>query len=148
MTAPLPSQRILVLLTADRLPDELLHALARRAGPVSVRILAPLLMGRLGFWFAVDDRSAVPAAQRRLGDAIAQAAELGVDVSGRIGDASAPAMQMLEDEAALWHPDEVVIALQAAEEQVWSEHDLEDTARLYVDAPVHVQHAAAAAAAG
>ena len=29
MTAPLPSQRILVLLTADRLPDELLHALAR-----------------------------------------------------------------------------------------------------------------------
>jgi len=145
MTAPPTPHRILVLLTADRLPDELLHAIARRSGPVSVRVLAPLLMGRLGFWFAVDDRRAVPAAQRRLGIAIAQAAELGVDVSGRIGDPSASAVQLLEDEAALWRPDDVVIALQPEERETWSEHDLEDTARLYVDAPVRVQHAAAAA---
>lgn len=145
MTASLPPHRILVLLTADRLPDELLHALARRTVPVEVRIIAPLLLGRLGFWFAVDDRKAVPAAQRRLGDAIAQAAELGVEVSGRIGDASASAVQMLEDEAALWRPDEVVIALQPEERETWSEHDLEDTAQLYVDVPVHVQHGAAAA---
>lgn len=146
MTAPLPPLRILVLLTADRLPDALLHRLARRTGPVSVRIVAPLLLGRLGFWFAVDDRSAVPAAQRRLGDAIAQAAELGVDVSGRIGDASASAVQLLEDEAALWRPDEVVIALHPDERQAWSERDLEETARLHVDVPVAVQHAPVAAA--
>ncbi len=42
-------------------------------------------------------------------------------------------------------PDDVVIALQPEERETWSEHDLEDTARLYVDAPVRVQHAAAAA---
>ena len=52
---------------------------------------------------------------------------------------------MLEDEAALWRPDEVVIALQPEERETWSEHDLEDTAQLYVDVPVHVQHGAAAA---
>ncbi len=134
------TRRVLVVATADVQGEEVFRELAAHTKPDSdVKVVVPIPAGRLET-FSQDDRKGRPIAEQRLANALAGCLAHGIDATGAIGDLSPT--QTIDDEIAIYHPDELVIVMHSAEESTWSEHHLEQQAHARFELPITVVHAA------
>jgi len=138
--------RILVVANETVASDALRDAVAARAsGGADVLVVAPALVGRLGWLSSADDEARERAAAR-LDHCLESLRRLGVEAHGRVGDCDP--LRAIEDALRTFRADEIVVATHPPGRSHWLEQGLVERAQERVDVPLHhvvVEGAAVAA---
>jgi GABA permease len=140
MTQPLRTSssdlwRILVVANETVASDALRDAVAARAsGGADVLVVAPALVGRLGWLSSADDEARASAATR-LDHCLESLRRLGVDARGRVGDCDP--LRAIEDALRTFSPDEVVLATHPPGRSHWLEQGLVERAKERLAVPLH-----------
>jgi hypothetical protein len=109
---------------------ELLHAIPYGH---EVRVVAPALNSRLRHWLS-DEDAARRAARRRLARCLERLAQVGIEATGRVGDADP--LLAIEDELRTFAADEIVISTHPPERSRWLARNLVDRACERFDLPI------------
>ena len=127
--------RILVVANETVASDALRDAVAARAsGGADVLVIAPALVGRLGWLSSADDEARASAAAR-LEHCLESLRRLGVDARGQVGDCDP--LRAIEDALRTFRADEVVLATHPPGRSNWLEHGLVERAKERLDVPLH-----------
>jgi len=135
-TAPSDRRRILVVANRTLATEELRNELLRYAADGGeLHLVAPILASRRHYIASDIDRE-LDDARERLREALAWAAENGLEVTGRVGDPNA-ALGAIEDELRRSCADEVLIATLPPKQSNWLETGILTRLRDELDVPVH-----------
>lgn len=116
------SRRILVVAN-ERVASEALRDLLdiRVIGVVEVVVVAPALVGRLGYWTG-DDRRSRQAAEQRLEFCLESLRESGVEARGSVGDSDP--LQAIEDALYRFDAQEIIVAAHPEGRANWLARDI------------------------
>jgi hypothetical protein len=104
-------------------------------GPAEVLVVAPTLAAsRIGHWLSSKVGDARAQALERLDTSVTALRAIGLDASGRLGDADP--MQALDDAYRTFHPDEVVISTHPPAYSNWLERRVVQRARERYNVPI------------
>jgi hypothetical protein len=132
---PTVATRVLVVANRTLHGAELRAALHSRAGPrTEFHIVAPVLASRIHY-IASDVDKELDEARERLSTALDWAHDVGLAVTGKVGDPNA-ALGAIEDELRLHGADEVIISTYPRGESNWLETGIVDRLRDELDVPV------------
>jgi GABA permease len=127
--------RVMVVANRTLHGEELRAELHRRAaGGAEVHIVAPILCSRIHY-IASDVDTELAEARGRLATALAWAEAEGLDVTGKVGDASS-AFGVVEDELREYGADEVIISTYPRGRSNWIETGIVERLRDELDIPV------------
>jgi nucleotide-binding universal stress UspA family protein len=98
-----------------------------------VVVVAPALIGRLGYWTG-DDRRSRRDAQERLEICLESLRESGVDARGSVGDADP--LQAIEDALIEFDADAIVVAVRSHGRSNWLAHDIVRRAQRRFSRPI------------
>lgn len=127
--------RILVVANETVASDALRDAVAARAsGGADVLVIAPALVGRLGWLSSADDEARASAAAR-LEHCLESLRRLGVDARGQVGDCDP--LRAIEDALRTFRADEVVLATHPPGRSHWLEQGLVERVQERLDVPFH-----------
>jgi hypothetical protein len=127
--------RVLVVANRTLASDTVRSELARRAKQgAEVRIVVPILASRIHY-VASDIDAELREARERLQDTLGWARAEGVQIAGRVGDASS-ALGAIEDEFRLSGADEVMIFTLPRGKSNWLETGIVERLREDLDIPV------------
>jgi hypothetical protein len=128
-------RRILIVANRTLATQELRAELLRyAAGGGELHLVAPILASRAHYIASDIDRE-LEDARERLREALAWAAENGVELTGRVGDPNA-ALGAIEDELRRSCADEVLIATLPPKQSNWLETGILTRLREELDVPV------------
>jgi len=129
------ASRVMVVANRTLHGEELREELHRRAaGGAEVHIVAPILCSRIHY-IASDVDTELAEARGRLATALAWAEAEGLDVTGKVGDASS-AFGVVEDELREHGADEVIISTYPHGRSNWIETGIVERLRDELDIPV------------
>ena len=129
------ASRVMVVANRTLHGEELREELHRRAaGGAEVHIVAPILCSRIHY-MASDVDTELAEARGRLATALAWAEAEGLDVTGKVGDASS-AFGVVEDELREHGADEVIISTYPHGRSNWIETGIVERLRDELDLPV------------
>ena len=127
--------RILVVANETVASDALRDAVAARAsGGADVLVIAPALVGRLGWLSSADDEARASAAAR-LEHCLVPLRRVGVDARGQGGDCDP--LRASEDARRAFRADEVVLATHPPGRSHWLEQGLVERVQERLDVPFH-----------
>ncbi len=98
-----------------------------------VVVVAPALIGRLGYWTG-DDRRSRRDAEERLELCLESLRESGVEARGRVGDADP--LQAIEDALGEFDADAIVVATHSDRRSNWLSHDIVRRAQSRFSRPI------------
>jgi nucleotide-binding universal stress UspA family protein len=105
----------------------------RDVDDAEVVVVAPALVGRLGYWTG-DDRRSRRNAQARLVSSLESLREAGVEARGSVGDADP--LQAIEDALSEFDADAIVVATHPAGRSNWLAHDIVRRAQRRFSRPI------------
>jgi GABA permease len=127
--------RILVVANETVASDALRDTVAARAsGGAEVLVVAPALVGRLGWLSSADDEARASAAAR-VEHCLESLRQLGVDAQGHVGDSDP--LRAIEDAMRTFPADEVVLATHPPGRSHWLEQGLVERAQERLAVPLH-----------
>jgi nucleotide-binding universal stress UspA family protein len=98
-----------------------------------VVVVAPALIGRLGYWTG-DDRLSRRNAEERLALCLESLRESGVEARGSVGDADP--LQAIEDALGEFDADAIVVATHSERRSNWLAHDIVRRAQRRFSRPI------------
>jgi nucleotide-binding universal stress UspA family protein len=122
------SRRILLVATQP-VAGEDLHDVV----DAEVVVVAPALIGRLGYWTG-DDRRSRRDAEKRLELCLESLRESGVEARGSVGDADP--LQAIEDALSEFDADAIVVATHSDRRPNWLAHDIVGRAQRRFSRPI------------
>jgi nucleotide-binding universal stress UspA family protein len=122
------SRRILLVATQP-VAGEDLHDVV----DAEVVVVAPALIGRLGYWTG-DDRRSRRDAEKRLELCLESLRESGVEARGSVGDADP--LQAIEDALSEFDADAIVVATHSDRRPNWLAHDIVRRAQRRFSRPI------------
>lgn len=138
-------RRVLVLIVAQCDGESVFAELTRHEHPhAEIKIVAPIVGSRLEYYIFTDDQTARPEAQLRLRDVLTAFERHGAHVTGELGDMGP--LQMIEDEIAIFAPDELVVVVHPDDEQRWFERHLPEDVQARFGLPTTILHSTPAPA--
>jgi GABA permease len=127
--------RILVVANETVASDALRDAVvARASGGADVLVVAPALVGRLGWLSSAEDDARARAAAR-VEHCLESLRRLGVEAHGRVGDCDP--LRAIEDALRTFAADEVVLATHPPGRSNWLEQGLVERAQELLGVPLH-----------
>jgi GABA permease len=127
--------RILVVANETVASDALRDAVAARAsGGADVLVIAPALVGRLGWLSSAEDEARASAAAR-LEHCLESLRRLGVEARGQVGDCDP--LRAIEDALRTFRADEVVLATHPPGRSHWLEQGLVERVQERLEVPIH-----------
>ena len=116
------SRRILVVANEPIAREALYDVVGIRAANVAeIVVVAPALIGRLGYWTG-DDRRSRQDAEERLEFCLESLRESGVEARGNVGDADP--LQAIEDALNQFDANEIIVATHPEGRCNWLAHDI------------------------
>jgi hypothetical protein len=130
------SSRALVVIDEGISGEELRESLLRHIGDGvgSVFVVAPALADSGLKYVLGDVDDAIPAAEERLRETLAELREAGLEADGEVGDSDP--IQAINDEIVKFGPDRIVIVAHRAEDSAFAERGLLEQAERDLDLPV------------
>ncbi len=126
---PQPVGRRILLVANQPVAGEDLHDVV----DAEVVVVAPALIGRLGYWTG-DDRRSRRDAEERLELCLESLRGSGVEARGTVGDADP--LQAIEDALGEFDADAIVVATHSDRRPNWLAHDLVGRARRRFSRPI------------